>query len=64
MAAGTLKSATAAQVGAWRDRLGFTNAQAAEHLGVSERTFYRWLAGDSQSPRWLRSRFLTKGANK
>jgi DNA-binding XRE family transcriptional regulator len=61
MAKDAPKAATPAQVAAWRNRMGYTNEQAAKALDVSERTFYRWLAGDSDSPRWLRSRFLTEG---
>lgn len=60
MRKGTHKAATAAQVASWKNRMGYTNAEAAEALGVSERTFYRWLAGDSQSPRWLFDRFLSE----
>jgi DNA-binding transcriptional regulator YiaG len=36
----------------WRERLGLTQRQAAERLGVSERTFQQWEQG-RQSPRGL-----------
>lgn len=55
------KSATAAQVKAWKRRMEYSNAEAAAELGVDPRTFSRWLAGDSVSPRWLGERFRTEG---
>ena len=56
MAAGN-KPATALQVQAWKRRSGYSNAQAAEALDVHPRTFNRWLAGHSKSPKWLGKRF-------
>jgi DNA-binding transcriptional regulator YiaG len=38
------------QLEAWRKRLGMTQKEAADHLGVSVRTFENWAQG-RQSPR-------------
>lgn len=35
------------------DRLKITRLQVAEHLGVSERTVYRWLCGERRIPRMV-----------
>jgi DNA-binding transcriptional regulator YiaG len=37
---------TGADVRAWRQRLGLTQAQAAEALGVSDRAIRAWERGD------------------
>ena len=36
---------TAADLRLWRNRLGFTQAQAAELLGVTRNTYTRWEIG-------------------
>lgn len=55
------QAASAAQVAAWKKRMGFTNEQAAEALGVGLRTFYRWLRGGAPGPRWQGDRFRQEG---
>lgn len=32
-------------------KLGMSRLQIAEYLGVTERTIYRWIAGDTTIPR-------------
>lgn len=61
MAAASQKAATALQVAAWRKRRGFTVEEAAADCGVAPRTFYRWVSGESESPRWLGDKFRTEG---
>lgn len=39
------KKITPKQIAAVRDRLGLTNAELAEAIGVSERTIYNYLGG-------------------
>ena len=34
-------------------RLGLSRLHVAEYLGVSERTIYRWIAGDTHVPRMV-----------
>jgi hypothetical protein len=51
------EGATAAEVTAWKKRTGHSIATGAVALNVHPRTFARWLAGDTQSPRWLVDRF-------
>ncbi len=53
----TPRAAPAAQVAAWKRRAGYSNAQAAEVLGVHHRTFQRWLSGESESPKAWGDRF-------
>ncbi len=55
------RAATPAQLAAWRDRMGYTNEQASEVLGIGLRTWYRWLAGGSRSPKALGEKFRTEG---
>lgn len=57
MGAAAMVAATSKQVAAWKKRAGYSNAEAAEALGVHPRTFARWLSGESESPRWLGKRF-------
>ncbi len=59
--AGAPRSATALQIAAWKKRMGYSNAEAAEVLGVHPRTFSRWLSGDSDSPKAWGERFRTEG---
>ncbi len=61
MSAADFKPATARQVQAWRERTGHSVATASAEFGVHPRTFARWLAGDSVSPKWLGDRFRTEG---
>jgi DNA-binding transcriptional regulator YiaG len=32
-------------------KLGMSRLQIADYLGVTERTVYRWIAGDTQPPK-------------
>ena len=57
MATGGHKSATPAQVAAWKKRTGHSNRSAAEYFNVNERTFCRWLLGETTSPKWLGDTF-------
>ncbi len=56
-AAAALKAATPAQIAAWKKRTGHSDRTAAELFGVHPRTFSRWLAGDTASPKLLGDRF-------
>jgi hypothetical protein len=57
MATPSTKSATPLQVAAWKKKNGHSNITAAEALGTHPRTFARWLAGDTPSPKWLGDMF-------
>lgn len=35
------------------NKLGMSRLQVADYLGVSERTLYRWMFGDSAFPRMV-----------
>lgn len=63
-AAGVHRSATAAQVAAWKKRMGYSNAEAAEQFDVHTRTFTRWLSGEAESPKWLGERFRNEGVKR
>lgn len=41
----THSTMSAEELEAWRIKHGFTNRQAAERLGIGERTIYRYAAG-------------------
>ncbi len=45
---------TAAELRAWRKTHGMTQKQAAKWVGVSERTWIRFEAGERDVPKWLR----------
>jgi len=47
----------ASRLAAWRKKRQITQRQAAEHLGISERTLQQWEQG-RQSPRGLALRTL------
>ena len=55
------RRATSAQMAAWRDRMGYDKERAAQALGISVRTWYRWLAGTTKSPAALGDKFRTEG---
>jgi transcriptional regulator with XRE-family HTH domain len=38
---------------AWRERMGFTQEQAAEALGCSRRSLTSWENGESQAARYI-----------
>jgi len=42
-----------------RARLGLTQTEVANELGVDLRTYQRWEAGDTPLPRWLERKTAT-----
>jgi transposase len=47
------RAATPKQIASWRARTGHSVKAAAALVGVNERTFARWLAGETNSPKAL-----------
>jgi hypothetical protein len=64
MAAAANRPATALQVQAWKRRMGYSISEAAAALDVHPRTFARWLADETSSPKWLGEKFRTEGMKK
>jgi transposase len=64
MAAAANLPATALQVQAWKRRMGYSISEAATELDVHPRTFARWLADETTSPKWLGEKFRTEGVKK
>ncbi len=47
------RAATALQIQAWKRRTGHSNIEAGALFNVHERTFARWLSGETESPKAL-----------